>query len=295
METGEEPLDLIRQIRTVDIITRARVTGQQAGVHISMFKGQGIEFSDLREYVPGDDIRAIDWKITARYGIPYIKEFAEERDQTYYLVLDLSGSGAFGNRVSKFRTMIQVLASIAFTAVRYHDRIGLIVVTDQVEKFIPARNGRKHAVHIIQTALNHEPVSKGSDLRPALHYLLGRIRRMASIIIISDFFVPDCSRELSLLAQRHEVMAISVYDNREGELPDVGLIQLEDAESGEQILADTSDPAFRERYRDAFLTARETVREMLLGNHVRSTRISTSDDWIRPLRRLFESLGVLEV
>lgn len=294
MPAWEDPVELVRLIRSVDIITRARVTGQKTGVHISLFKGQGIEFSEIREYVPGDDIRTIDWKVTARYGVPHVKEFTEERDQTYYFVIDLSGSHAFGTEVSKYRMMLEVFASLVFAAVRYHDRAGLLIVTDHVEQFIPARSGRAHAVHLINEVINHEPKSSHSDIRPAIHHLLNRLRRMASILIISDFCVPDFSPELSLLRQHHEVYAVWVTDPRESELPDVGLIELEDAETGEQILIDTSDDSFRHQYQLAVATAGKSIQQTFRRCHVPVEQISTTDDWIIPLQRLFTgaSMGV---
>jgi uncharacterized protein (DUF58 family) len=287
MPAWEDPVELVRLIRSVDIITRARVTGQKAGVHISLFKGQGIEFSEIREYIPGDDIRAIDWKVTARYGVPYVKEFAEERDQTYYFVLDLSGSQEFGSSVSKYRMMLEIFSSLVFAAVRYHDRAGLIIVTDRVERFIPARSGRNHAVHLINELIRHTPRSPGSDLRPALHEILTRLRRMASVIIISDFCVPDFSRELSLLKQHHEVYAVRVTDEREAELPDVGLIELEDAETGEQILIDTSDEEFREDYRNVVSAAEQKIISLFGRCHVQVEQVKTGEDWLIPLQRLF--------
>ncbi len=287
MPAWEDPVELVRLIHSVDIITRARVTGQKAGVHISLFKGQGIEFSEIREYVPGDDIRAIDWKVTARYGVPYVKEFTEERDQTFYFVIDLSGSHAFGSTVSKYRMMLEIFASLVFAAVRYHDRAGLLIVTDHVERFIPARSGRAHAVHLIHEVINHTPKSSESDLRPACTHILTRLRRMASVILISDFYIPDFSRELGLLSQHHEVYAVRVSDPREAELPDVGLIELEDAETGEQILIDTSDDQFREDYRKAVAETDAKITELFRRTHVRMEQVRTTDDWLVPLQRLF--------
>ena len=287
MPAWEDPVELVRLIRSVDIITRARVTGQKSGVHISLFKGQGIEFSEIREYVPGDDIRAIDWKVTARCGVPYVKEFTEERDQTFFFIIDLSGSHAFGSTVSKYRMMLEIFASLVFAAVRYHDRVGLLIVTDRVERFIPARSGRSHAVHLIHEVMNHTPRSPGSDIRPALQEILTRLRRMASVTIISDFCMPDFSRELSLLRQHHEVFAVRVTDPRESELPDVGLIELEDAETGEQILVDTSDELFREQYRLAVSEADKQISAIFRRSHVPMELIRTTDDWLMPLQRLF--------
>jgi uncharacterized protein (DUF58 family) len=295
MPAWEDPVELVRLIRSVDLITRARVTGQKAGVHISLFKGQGIEFSEIREYIPGDDIRAIDWKVTARYGIPYVKEFTEERDQTFYFVIDLSGSHAFGSTVSKYRMMLEIYASLVFAAVRYHDRAGLIIVTDQVERFIPARSGRAHAVHLIHEVINYSPKSTGSDLRPALTHILTRLRRMASVILISDFYMPDFSRELSLLKQHHEVYAIRISDPRESELPDVGLIELEDAETGEQILIDTSDDLFREEYRKAVEEADALTTSVFRRCHVPVEQVKTTDDWLNPLQRLFADMPMAGV
>jgi uncharacterized protein (DUF58 family) len=292
MPAWEDPGELVRFIRSIDIITRARVTGQKSGVHVSLYKGQGIEFSEIREYVPGDDIRGIDWKVTARFGEPYVKEFTEERDQTFFFILDLSGSHAFGSIMTKYRVMLEVFASLAFAAVRYHDRFGLLIGTDHVERFIPARGGRSHAVHLIHEVMNHTPRSTGSDIRPAIHEILTRLRRMASIVMISDFCMPDFSRELSLLKQHHEVFAIRITDPREGELPDIGLIELEDAETGEQILVDTSDELFREEFRQSVSESDQQINTIFKRAHVPMELIRTSDDWLIPLQRLFAPVPV---
>jgi len=287
MPAWEDPVELVQLIRNVDIITRTRVTGQMAGIHLSLFKGQGIEFSEIREYLPGDDIRAIDWKVTARYGVPFVKEFTEERDQTCYFVLDLSGSHSFGTQVSKYKLMLEVLASLVFATIRYHDRAGLVIVTDHVERFIPARSGRSHAVHLIQEVIRHEPQSPRSDIRPALREIMSRIRRMSTVFLLSDFYLPDFSRELSLVKQHHEVCAIRIIDERETFLPDVGLIELEDAETGEQILIDTSDEVFREQYHEACLESDRQIQGICGRNHVQLETIHTGEDWLIPLQRLF--------
>lgn len=278
--------DLIQNVRTIDILTRARVTGQQAGVHISLFKGQGVEFSDIREYIAGDDIRAIDWKITARYGIPYVKEFVEERDHTIYLIADISGSGSFGHMVSKFSTLVSVLATIALSAVHYHDRVGLILVSDTVERFIPARSGRNHVIHLIQSIITHTSQPGGSDLRPALSMIVQRVRRMSTVILLSDFFTPDCSKELSMVKRHHDLLAIRVSDPREEELPDVGLIELEDAESGEQILVDTSDPLIREEYHKATAHHNQEISLMMRKHRIPFVNIRTGDEYVPILEHL---------
>ena len=287
MPDAKEYAYLIRKIRTIEIITRARVSGQQAGVHISLFKGQGVEFSDIREYLPGDDIRAIDWKITARYGVPYIKEFVEERDQTIYIILDISGSGAFGHTQSKFSTMVSILATLVFSAVHHHDRIGLVLVTDEVERFIPAKSGRSHAIHLLETAITCDPDSLRSDLTPALTTILTRIRRMATVLLISDFYTPDCSRELAVLKRHHDLLAIRVTDPREHELPDIGLIELEDSETGEQILVDTSDSGLRERYATAAQEHDAGVITMMRRLRIPFVHLKTGEDLYNPLHLLF--------
>lgn len=278
--------ELIQKIRTIDILTRARVSGQQAGVHISLFKGQGVEFSDIREYIAGDDIRAIDWKITARYNIPYVKEFVEERDHTLYLIADVSGSGSFGSKVSKFSTLLSVLATLAFSAVNYHDRVGLILVSDRIEKFIPARSGRNHVIHLLQSVITHKSESRGSDLRPALHLILQQVRRMSTVVLLSDFFTPDCSRELSMVKRHHDLLSIRVSDPREGELPDVGLIELEDAETGEQILVDTSDPATRDLYMEASAHHHNEVSLMMKKYKIPFVNIRSGEDFVPLLKHL---------
>ncbi|NLV26374.1 MAG: DUF58 domain-containing protein [Methanomicrobiales archaeon] len=289
MPDNETYSDLIKTVRACEILTRARVCGQQAGVHISLFKGQGVEFSDIREYIPGDDIRSIDWKITARYGIPYVKEFVEERDHTLYLIADISGSETFGNTVTKFKTILSILATLAFSAVQYHDRVGLILVSDHVEKFIPARSGRNHVIHLLQTIITHEPASKGSDLRPALVTIVQRVRKMSTVVILSDFFTPDCSRELSMVTRHHDLLSIRVSDIREGELPDVGLIQLEDAETGEQVLVDTSDPIIRDQYLLAAIKHNLSVTMTMKKFSIPFIHIHSGDDFIPDLERLMKT------
>lgn len=286
MPDNETYSELIQKIRTIDILTRARVSGQQAGVHISLFKGQGVEFSDIREYIPGDDIRAIDWKITARYNIPYVKEFVEERDHTLYLIADVSGSGSFGSKVSKFSTLLSVVATLAFSAVNYHDQVGLILVSDRVEKFIPARSGRNHVIHLLQSVITHKSVSRGSDLRPALHLILQRVRRMSTVVLLSDFFTPDCSRELSMVKRHHDLLSIRVSDPREGELPDVGLIELEDAETGEQILVDTSDPSIRDLYMEASVNHHHEISLIMKKNKIPFVNIRSGEDFVPSLKYL---------
>ncbi len=279
--------ELIRLIHLIDIHTRFPVQGQIAGIHHSLFKGQGIEFSDIREYIPGDDIRSIDWKVTARYGRPYVKEFAEERDQTHYFVVDMSGSGTFGDSISKQRRMLEIIASLMFSTLKNNDRCGLVIVTDQVEVSIPPRSGRKHVIRLLSTLIRHNPVSRMSDIRPALVHITRTLHRSCSVILFSDFYVPDFSRELKLIRNHHDVVAIRVTDSHETGLPDVGLIELQDAETGEQILVDTSDNLFRERY-DAIVKEAETeIRSRFSRHKVPFLTIRTDEAYQVPLGRFF--------
>ena len=189
----DDRAELIRQIKKIDIATGVLVEGLQTGFHHSVFKGQGIEFTEIREYTPGDDIRAIDWKVTARYNRPFVKEFTEERDQTFYFVADISGSSGFGLHSTKKRKILEITASLAFAAVRNNDRVGLVLFSDRVEKFVPAKRGRKHLAELFNVMIDHRPVSKKTDLAAALQFLATVIARRSSIVILSDFASPSFS------------------------------------------------------------------------------------------------------
>lgn len=286
----EDRNELIRQLTAIDLTTGIRVQGIQTGLHHSVFKGQGIEFAEIREYVPGDDIRSIDWKVTARYNHPFIKEYTEERDQTFYFVLDISGSAGFGSHVTKQRKGLEVLASLAFAAVKNNDRAGLLLVTDRVEKYIPARRGRKHLVALFNAVLDHTPVSQKTDLAAAATFLSHVLPRRSSIVFISDFLSPSFFRPLAILRRRHEVIAIRITDPRELELPDAGFIEIEDPETGEQLLVDTSDPAFRDRYNSLVSDAEAGLHAGFAKYRIGDVRISTDEPYECLLNRFFTGL-----
>jgi uncharacterized protein (DUF58 family) len=286
----DEKIDLIREIQKIEISTGILVEGLQSGLYHSVFRGQGVEFTDIREYVPGDDIRSIDWKVTARSSRPFVKEFTEDRDQTFYLVLDISGSGNFGSELTRKRKITHVAASLAFGALRNNDRIGLCLFSDRVEKFIPARRGRKHLIALLGTIISHEPRSVNTDLGQALRFLGAVLKRRCSVIILSDFVSRPFLHELQVLRERHEVIAIRVKDPRERELPDIGLVELEDPETGEQLLVDTSDRNVRMQYRKI---AEEV--ELSAGAGVASARVGeipllTTEPYDIPLIRFFQGL-----
>jgi uncharacterized protein (DUF58 family) len=284
---------LIREIGRIDLVTSALVEGLQPGLHHSVFKGQGIDFAEIREYVPGDDVRSIDWKVTARSGRPFVREYTEERDQTFYFLVDISGSGSFGSQEPKERKILEVTASLAFAALRNNDRIGLCLCSDRVEKFLPAGRGRKHLVHLLNTLIDHRAASKKTDLRTAVRFLGSVLSRRSSVIILSDFMTPDLPASLRILRRRHEVIAIRITDTRERDLPDIGPVLFEDSETGEQVVADTSDPAFRERYRAVAGEADAAIAAGLLRAGAGYLSLLTTDRYDLPLKRFFAGMKTL--
>jgi uncharacterized protein (DUF58 family) len=286
----DDRTELIRTLSKIDLATAVLVQGIQAGLHHSVFRGQGVEFSEIREYVPGDDIRSIDWKVTARYDRPFIKEFSEERDQTFYFVVDISASGGFGSAIAKQRKILEVMAGLAFSAVRNNDRIGLVLVSDRVEKFIPARGGRKHLASLFNAVIAHAPASRGTDLAAAATFLANALPRRCSVIVLSDFLSPPFIRPFSILRRRHEVIAIRISDPRERELPDVGLIGIEDPETGEQLLVDTSDAEFRNRYAALVAEAEERLHADFARSRIADVGLLTSEPYRIILNRFFAGL-----
>ncbi len=243
-----ETKEILKQVRKIEIVTKNLVDGLITGEYHSIFKGQGIEFSEIRDYRPGDDIRAIDWKVTARFDHPFVKEFIEERDLNVYFVFDYSASNYFGNLIEKRRKAIELTATLMFSAMKNNDNVGLFIFTEDIEKFIPARKGRRHVLKLISSLVSHKPQSKRTDIEKALSHVSNIIKKRSVIFILSDFYNQDFSKPLKILKRRHDVIAIKVNDAREAEIPDVGLIQLEDEETGEQLLVDTSDQGFRDNY-----------------------------------------------
>jgi uncharacterized protein (DUF58 family) len=287
----DDRAELIRQIKKIDIATGVLVEGLQSGLHHSVFKGQGIEFTEIREYVPGDDIRSIDWKVTARYDHPYIKEFTEERDQTFHFVVDISGSSGFGSLSTKERKIFEVTASLAFAAVRNNDRVGLVLFSDRVEKFIPAKRGRKHLAGLFNTMIEHKAVSKKTDLSTALKFLGTVLSRHSSVVILSDFASSSFLLPLRILRRRHEVIAIRVTDPREQDLPDVGFIELEDPETGDQVLVNTSDPGIRHRYHELVAESDKKMHIDFVRNRIGEVVLSTNEPYDIPLKRFFTGVA----
>jgi uncharacterized protein (DUF58 family) len=282
---------LIRLVRRIELKTGRLVAGLQSGLHHSVFKGQGIDFSEIREYTPGDDIRSIDWKVTARYNHPFIREYTEERDQTFYVMADISGSGTFGSEISKQQKILELVASLGFAALKSNDRVGLCLFSDRVEKFIPAHRGRKHLIRILNTVIDHVPASGQTDIGMAARYLAQALPRTCSVIILSDFISPPFMQQLRILRRRHEVIAIHLADEREREIPDVGYIALEDSETGEQIIVDTSDTEFRDRYRKIVADADHEMRTEFARNRIRGISLSTDQPYDIPLNQFFRGIA----
>jgi len=282
-----ETKEILKQVRRIEIVTKNLVDGLITGEYHSIFKGQGIEFSEIRDYRPGDDIRAIDWKVTARFDHPFVKEFIEERDLNVYFVFDYSASNYFGNLIEKRRKAIELTATLMFSAMKNNDNVGLFIFTEDIEKFIPARKGRRHVLKLISSLVSHKPQSKGTNIEKALSHVSNIIKKRSVIFILSDFYNQDFSKPLKILKRRHDVIAIKVNDAREAEIPDVGLIQLEDEETGEQLLVDTSDQGFRDNYAKLVNKEEIRLRNLFNKNGVDVININTDSPYESPLRKFF--------
>ncbi len=280
--------DVIRQVKKIEILTRHLVDGLIAGNYHSVFKGQGIEFSDIREYKPGDDVRCIDWNVTARFNRPFIKEFIEERDLRVYFFFDFSASGSFGNLVEKRYKAIELTATLMFSAMRNNDNVGLIIFSDEVEKFIPARKGKRHVLKLLSSLIYHKSQGNGTNIKKALEFGSNVIKKRSVIFVISDFMDENFEKPLTFLKNRHDVIAIRIKENRENALPDVGLIQLEDEETGEQILVDTSDEEFRNNYSKVMRKNERRLKNTFRKHKVDTINIITDEPYDLPLRKFFK-------
>lgn len=258
----EDVAALIRKVRPVPLRTLLPADGMLTGRHRAHIAGQGIEFAGIRAYVPGDDVRTIDWKVTARRSEPYVREYVEDRETTTYVAVDCSASAWFGDKQT---TAIEAAAALILGAESCGDRAGLCLFSDRVETLVPARRGRRHTAVLLSSLLRRRPFSGGTDMLALIRFLASAVRPRCTVAVISDFLVPPISDELAILRRHHEVVLVRVADPFEGDLPDLGLLSLEDAESGEQILVDTSDPAFRERYRTAAALAEQDLADGAAG------------------------------
>jgi uncharacterized protein (DUF58 family) len=285
METSE----IIKKVRKIEIKTRGLSNHIFAGEYHSAFKGRGMTFSEVREYQYGDDVRSIDWNVTARFAHPYIKVFEEERELTVMLLIDVSGSRVFGT-VSQYKMDIftEVAAVLAFSTIHNNDKVGVIFFSDKIEKFIPPKKGRKHVLHIIREMIDFKPESKQTDIAEALRYFTNAIKKRSTAFIISDFIDDDFEKELTIANKKHDVVALQVYDIRETEIPDVGLIKLKDSETDQRIWVDTSDNRLRISYKHDWGQSQLALQKTITKSGVDFVSMSTSDDYVRTLIKLFK-------
>ena len=285
METSE----LIKKVRKIEIKTRGLSHNIFAGQYHSAFKGRGMSFSEVREYQYGDDVRDIDWNVTARFNKPYIKVFEEERELTVMLIVDLSDSLDFGTVNTTKRDMVtEIAATLAFAAIQNNDKIGVIFFTDRVEKFIPPQKGRKHILYIIRELINFVPQSQRTDLKVPLEFLTNAIKKRCTAFMISDFIDNGDYRNAMTIANRkHDLVAIQVYDRRLASLPKIGLVRFRDAETGEEMYIDTSSSKVQENQRQWWKSQVERLNDTFKKSRVDSVSISTEQDYVKALLNLF--------
>ncbi len=285
---GQIPRELLKKVKQIEISTRHVVNEVFSGEYHSVFKGRGMEFAEVREYQPGDDVRTIDWNVSARMGHPYIKQFEEERELTVMLLVDVSSSGSFGTTMQQKREVAAELSAVlAFSAIKNNDKVGLIIFSDKIDKFIPPHKGKKHGLRVIREILFHKPQESATDLSKALEYLSRVVKRRSTVFLISDFLTENYEKALHVANRKHDIIALSITDPREITLPDVGMIDLEDAETGESLLIDTGSRMIRDGfYHDALNmhSKRDTFFKSIGVDHI---NILTDRSYVEPITRFF--------
>jgi uncharacterized protein (DUF58 family) len=286
METSE----IIKKVRKIEIKTRGLSSNIFAGQYHSAFKGRGMAFSEVREYQFGDDVRDIDWNVTARFHRPYVKVFEEERELTVMLLIDVSGSLDFGTQKQMKRDMVtEIAATIAFSAIQNNDKIGVVFFSDRIEKYIPPKKGRKHILYIIREMLDFQPESKRTDVKQAVEFLSSVQKRRTTAFILSDFYVRDeFQQSLQICNRKHDVVAIQVYDQRARELPDVGLMKVVDAETGHEQYVDTGSKALRQAYHKYWNSRQSQLEETFNKSNVDHVSVATNEDFVKALMMLFK-------
>lgn len=284
-----EAKDLLKKVRKIEIKTRGLTRQIFAGEYHSAFKGRGMTFSEVREYQYGDDIRSIDWNVTARFNHPFVKVFEEERELTVMLLIDVSASGDFGTQQQLKRSLItEIAAVLSFSAIENNDKIGVILFSDRIEKFIPPQKGRKHILRIIRELLDFQAQSNGTDISESLRFLTNAIKKRCTAFLISDFRDKGYARSLQIANNKHDVAALHVFDRRETSLPNVGLIRVRDAESGRERWIDTSRSKVRESYTLKWESHVEMMKEIFTRAGVDHVSLQTGADYVKPLMRLFK-------
>ena len=285
--TSEE---LLKRVRKIEIKARKLSRNIFAGEYHSQFKGRGMAFSEVREYPPGDDVRSIDWNVTARLNKPYIKVFEEERELTVMLLVDVSGSRNFGTLSQMKRDMMaEVAATLAFSTIANNDKVGVIFFSDKIEKFIPAKKGKTHVLHIIRELLSFEPTSTGTDVAQALQYFTNAQKRHCTAFLISDFIGAGAMyKPLLIASNRHEVNAIQIYDRREAELPNIGLVKFHDAETDNDLWVDTAIASVRNQYGQAWRNNQNDIEQLFTRTGVNHVSVRTDQDYVKALMHLFK-------
>jgi uncharacterized protein (DUF58 family) len=282
--------DVIRRVRRVEITTRRLVNDVFGGEYHSVFKGQGMEFDKVREYQPGDEIRSIDWNVTARMGVPYVKSFMEERELVVMFLLDVSASGRFGSvNQTKIDTAAEICAVLAFSAIQNHDKVGAIVFSDDVEKYVVPDKGRRHVLRVVRDVLFHEPRGHRTDVAKALDYLLRVSKRRAIVFVVSDFLSPDFSRQLAMAARKHDVVAVWLTDPREERIENAGLVRVWDQEAQVERVIDTGSKRARDRFAQGVERRRAEMNSLMRKNGVDCVRIEAGQDYIVPLSVFFRA------
>ncbi|MFP4547943.1 MAG: DUF58 domain-containing protein [Fidelibacterota bacterium] len=283
------PKELIKKVRHIELKTRNLVNDIFSGEYHSVFKGQGMEFSEVREYQIGDDIRKIDWNVTARANRPFVKIYEEERELTVMLAVDASGSGQFGTG-EKFKAEIaaEICALLAFSAIKNNDKVGLLIFTDDIEKYIPPAKGKSHVLRVIREILYFNPKSKKTNIKNGLEYLLRGLRRHTIVFLVSDFDDDNFLKPLKILNKKHDVVAIQTYDQREIDLPNVGLIKMRDAETDEEVWVDTTNPKFRKNYRAFMQEKFQNFQQQSKRINLDHVLINVSESYIEPLIKFFK-------
>jgi uncharacterized protein (DUF58 family) len=284
------PPEILRQVKLIELRTRGLVNSLFTGEYRSVFKGQGMEFSEVREYQPGDEVRSIDWNVTARMRRPFVKRYIEERELTVMLMVDLSGSERFGT-IRRFKSELasELAAVLAMSAIRNNDRVGILLFTDRIEHVVPPRKGRRHVLRIIRDLLAFEPVGKGTDLAGAIDYLARMLTQKSIIFIVSDFLSVRVDQPLKILAQRHDVVAVTVEDPSEAHLPGVGVARFVDPETGKTVQIDTNSPAVRSEYERRTFDEKEERKHLLRRLAIDEVPVRTDAGVVEPLLRFFRS------
>lgn len=286
--------ELLKKIRKIEIKTRGLSQNIFAGEYHSAYKGRGVIFSEVREYVPGDDVRDIDWNVTARQNKPFVKVYEEERELTVMLLVDVSGSRSFGAvGEAKMEKMAEIAATLAFSSIQNNDKVGMIMFSDKIEKFIPPKKGRKHILLLIREIINYQPENEGTDIDRALRFLTNAIKKRTAAFLISDMIdTHDYTQSLMIASRKHDLVTLQVYDKRDCEMPNIGLVKMRDLETGETAWIDTSSKSVRKTYAKAWYDCHQWITSVMTKSGVDMTSIATDEDFVKALLGMFRRRSV---